>query len=133
MQHIKTIFRASLVGSLIMSLAMVGFCSRPVVAVSYHACGKAASCETKIRTCCCPNCNGRCGGVCCKQNGSKPAPSPLSGRTASGKHNPVVLVVQVGSAADGCGEAGGPCRDASAFRGLPAALSLQSQHVRIQT
>lgn len=133
MQRTRTILRTSLICTLILGLGMTGFCARPVVAIAHHACGDAATSETHVRTCCCPNCNGRCSGICCQQQGPKPAPAPMPSRNDDGKHNPVLVIVQIGSLAAGTLVAG--CRhvDASSFDGSQAVVSLQSQHVRIQT
>jgi hypothetical protein len=133
MHRANSIFRSSLVCSLILSLGMVGFCSQPVAAIGHAECGKSATGATKIRTCCCANCDGRCGGACCRQNGTKPVPPAAPGRSNNEKHNTVVLVVEVGSLVEGNTDAGARHGDPSSFDGMQAVVSLQSQHVRIQT
>jgi hypothetical protein len=57
----------------------------------------------------------------------------MPSRGDNGKHNSVVLVVEVGSLVAGNNDAGARHGDPSSFDGLQAVVSLQSQHVRIQT
>lgn len=133
MQRANSIFRSTLICSLILSMGMVGFCSQPVAVIGHAACAKAAPGSTRVRTCCCANCDGRCGGACCRQNGTKPIPPQAPSRSDNSKQNTVVLVVEVGSLVAGNCDAGARHGDPSSFDGSQAVVSLQSQHVRIQT
>jgi hypothetical protein len=133
MQRANSIFRSGIICLLVLSMGAVGLCSQSLMAVDQASCGKAATGATTIRTCCCANCDGRCGGACCKQNSTKPVPPQLPSRSEDSKHNTVMLVVQVGSLVAGSNGAGVRQGDPSSFGGSQAVVSLQSQHVRIQT
>ena len=132
MKRAAKITRSILIYSLILSLSSMGFCSRPVMAAPQHVCAKAAD-PLKAQTCCCPGCNGRCNGTCCQQQRSKPTPPSQPNRPGNEKDNLVVLAVEVGSIA--VGNSGGAATDRSltSLDGTQAVVSLQSQHVRIQT
>jgi hypothetical protein len=132
MNRFAPIFRILLVGSLILSLGTVGFCSRPMMAAPGHACARAVDSQ-KGRTCCCPGCDGRCDGTCCQQQGSKPTAPSQPSRPGNEKDNLVVLAVQIGSLAVGNNGGTAAYRGTSSLDGAQAVVSLQSQHVRIQT
>lgn len=133
MQRAIAFFRRSILCSLILSLGMMGLCTQPVAAIGHAACSRPASDQTKVRTCCCANCDGRCGGACCKQNSTKPVSPQAPSRNEDSKHNTVVLVIEIGSLVEGSSSASAGHGDPSSFDGLQAVVSLQSQHVRIQT
>jgi hypothetical protein len=132
MNRAATITRSILIYSLILSLGSIGFCARPVMAAPQHVCAKSAD-PLKAQTCCCPGCNGRCNGTCCQQQRSKPTPPSQPSRPDNDKDNLVVLAVQVGSIAVGNSGGAAAYRSTTSLDGSQAILSLQSQHVRIQT
>ena len=133
MLRANSILRSSLICLLILSVGMVGICSQPVLAGGHTSCGNTETGSTTVRSCCCPNCDGRCGGACCKQNSTKPVQPQCAGRSEESKHNTVVLVVEIGSLASSANAAGTRHGDRFSFDGSQAVVSLQSQHVRIQT
>jgi hypothetical protein len=132
MKRAAITIRSILIYSLILSLGSIGFCARPVVGAPRHICAKTAD-PLKAQTCCCPGCNGRCDGTCCQQQRSKPTPPSQPHRAGNEKDSLVVLAVQVGSIAVGNNDGASAHRSTASLDGSQAILSLQSQHVRIQT
>jgi hypothetical protein len=134
MKRAATIVRSILIYSLILSLSTLGFCSTMATPLFQPSCCKLTKSTPKTGGCCCPNCDGKCGGACCKKNGTHTPLNSAPVRDGSQDHNPVSLIAQTGNPTMGSLDLGG-FRHGGTFilDGSQTVDSLQSQHVRIQT
>jgi hypothetical protein len=134
MKRTATIFRSILIYSLILSLSTLGFCSTMMTPLMQHSCCKVERVTPKTGGCCCPNCDGKCGGACCKKNGTNTSPNSSPLREGSQDHNPLSLIAQSGNPTISGHDLGGFRHGGTLFLdGSQTVDSLQSQHVRIQT
>ena len=96
---LANMLRLTLTGWLMCGTALMSFCAEQLAPLAVKSCCQADAAPS-VRQCCCSDCDGKCGGACCKKQGREPErpidagpadrPQPASAGNRAGAARPDV-------------------------------------------